>query len=224
MDVNMDLREIVKVLYNLNGKCSVIFLYVKPGCAARVRRVLAMEDKSLHYFDPTSSNSCMKRIVLHIEKTSDELVNFLKDTFNERRNIDETSVLEEITSDAVNALLVSSSDPNVQNVVNKVNKAPPQVMETSNTLFIYPPPPTKGGISITVDDYAVLDEESFLNDVIIDFHLKWIVQNKLSEEQRNKVHTFSTFFYKRLTSKPKKMRRNFEEDPKLTAAQKRHAR
>ena len=31
----------------------------------------------------------------------------------------------------------------------------------------------KGGISITVDDYQVLEEESFLNDVILDFFLKW---------------------------------------------------
>lgn len=30
----------------------------------------------------------------------------------------------------------------------------------------------KGGISITVDDYQVLEEESFLNDVILDFYLK----------------------------------------------------
>ncbi len=39
-------------------------------------------------------------------------------------------------------------------------------------LFIYPPPPSTGGITVTSDDLACLDEGEFLNDVIIDFYLK----------------------------------------------------
>ena len=39
-------------------------------------------------------------------------------------------------------------------------------------LFIYPPPPSTGGITVTTDDLACLDDGEFLNDVIIDFYLK----------------------------------------------------
>lgn len=52
------------------------------------------------------------------------------------------------------------------------------------------------------------------------------MQSVLSEEDRERTHVFSSFFYKRLTSKPKvKGRRHpIEDDPKLSAAEKRHAR
>ena len=43
---------------------------------------------------------------------------------------------------------------------------------SSYSLFIYPPPPSTGGITVTSDDKACLDEGEFLNDVIIDFYLK----------------------------------------------------
>lgn len=51
-----------------------------------------------------------------------------------------------------------------------------------------------------------LAQDQFLNDVIIDFYLKYLVLN-MSKEQQEKVHVFSTFFYKRLTTKPLKASR-----------------
>ena len=55
---------------------------------------------------------------------------------------------------------------------------------------------------------------------------RWLLQSKLPEIHKLRTHVFSTFFYKRLTSKPKKGRRPhaIEDDPKLSAAEKRHAR
>ena len=68
---------------------------------------------------------------------------------------------------------------------------------------MYPPPPCKGGITITVDDFWCLQEEQFLNDVLIDFYLKYLHVSTVSEESRERAHIFSTFFYRRLTAKPK---------------------
>ena len=44
----------------------------------------------------------------------------------------------------------------------------------SSRLIVYPPPPAKGGISVTNEDLHCLNNGEFLNDVIIDFYLKLV--------------------------------------------------
>lgn len=66
-------------------------------------------------------------------------------------------------------------------------------------MLIYPP--GRGGLSINTEDYLCLAQDQFLNDVIIDFYLKYLVLN-LPKEEQERIHVFSTFFYKRLTTKP----------------------
>lgn len=39
-------------------------------------------------------------------------------------------------------------------------------------LIQFPPPPLKGGITVTAEDLQCLDSGQYLNDVIIDFYLK----------------------------------------------------
>jgi len=55
---------------------------------------------------------------------------------------------------------------------------------------------------------------------------RYLLQSQLSDEDRERTHVFSSFFYKRLTSRPKRKGRRhpIEDDPKLTPAEKRHAR
>uniref|UniRef100_A0A087YH30 SUMO specific peptidase 6a n=1 Tax=Poecilia formosa TaxID=48698 RepID=A0A087YH30_POEFO len=66
-------------------------------------------------------------------------------------------------------------------------------------LMVYPPPPAKGGISVTNEDLHCLNDGEFLNDVIIDFYLKYLV---LEDAQR--IHVFSSFFYKRLNQRERR--------------------
>ncbi|XP_073425407.1 sentrin-specific protease 6 isoform X2 [Dendrobates tinctorius] len=87
-------------------------------------------------------------------------------------------------------------------------------------LFVYPPPPAKGGISVTNEDLHCLNEGEFLNDVIIDFYLKYLVLEKL-REKADKIHIFSSFFYKRLNQRE---RRNLQDTANLTLQQRRHGR
>ncbi|XP_057679341.1 sentrin-specific protease 6 [Corythoichthys intestinalis] len=70
-------------------------------------------------------------------------------------------------------------------------------------LMVYPPPPAKGGISVTNEDLHCLNEGEFLNDVIIDFYLKYLVLEKLKKEDSQRIHVFSSFFYRRLTQREK---------------------
>ncbi|XP_028291993.1 uncharacterized protein LOC114455141 isoform X2 [Gouania willdenowi] len=65
-------------------------------------------------------------------------------------------------------------------------------------LIQFPPPPLKGGITVTMEDLQCLDNGQFLNDVIIDFYLKYLLQ-KASAAVAERSHIFSSFFYKQLT-------------------------
>lgn len=65
-------------------------------------------------------------------------------------------------------------------------------------LIQFPPPPLKGGITVTMEDLRCLDSGHFLNDVIIDFYLKYLLQNA-SAAMAERSHIFSSFFYKQLT-------------------------
>ncbi|RMC13350.1 hypothetical protein DUI87_10885 [Hirundo rustica rustica] len=88
-------------------------------------------------------------------------------------------------------------------------------------LIVYPPSPAKGGISVTNEDLHCLNEGEFLNDVIIDFYLKYLVLEKLKKEDADRIHVFSSFFYKRLNQRE---RRNMNETSNLSIQQKRHGR
>ncbi|XP_044526058.1 sentrin-specific protease 7 [Gracilinanus agilis] len=88
-------------------------------------------------------------------------------------------------------------------------------------LIVYPPPPTKGGLGVTNEDLECLEDGEFLNDVIIDFYLKYLILEKASDDLVERSHIFSSFFYKCLT---RKENNSMEENPNLSLAQRRHKR
>ncbi|KAK8741250.1 hypothetical protein OTU49_002576, partial [Cherax quadricarinatus] len=232
---DIPIKSVVKILVHLGRSLPVFFIYIKPSTAASVRRLLKMMDKSGYYFDPCSNEESQRRITILPDRMTEENKNLVKeilsstnvhtsDAVNVTSSVpnDKINIMEELDQREANEILVRSSPMEVQSLVKKTVSS---TTSESKMLLIYPPPPQKGGISISTDDYCCLEEEQFLNDVIIDFYLKWLLQSKLSEIHRVHTHVFSTFFYKRLTSKPKKRRLNApEDDPKLSAAEKRHAR
>nr|XP_032832552.1 sentrin-specific protease 6-like [Petromyzon marinus] len=92
---------------------------------------------------------------------------------------------------------------------------------TVETLVVFPPPPAKGAISVTNEDLSCLNPGEFLNDVIIDFYLKYLVMEKLDKADSERIHIFSSFFYKRLNQRDKS---RSEEAAGLTLPQRRHRR
>jgi len=82
-------------------------------------------------------------------------------------------------------------------------------------------------VTVAIQDYATLEHDTFLNDIIIDFYLTYLRYTILPIEDRTTVHIFSTMFYKRLMQAPKKNAKkvaSYETDPALTSAEKRQFR
>ncbi|XP_052089832.1 sentrin-specific protease 6-like isoform X2 [Mytilus californianus] len=103
--------------------------------------------------------------------------------------------------------------------------SPPRILfsGTVEKLITYPPPPATGGITVTNEDLFCLTDGEFLNDVIIDFYLKYLVHEKLSESDRKRTHVFSSFFFKRLTQR---INRSIDPhgDVEMSLSERRHAR
>uniref|UniRef100_H2ZMA8 Ubiquitin-like protease family profile domain-containing protein n=1 Tax=Ciona savignyi TaxID=51511 RepID=H2ZMA8_CIOSA len=87
---------------------------------------------------------------------------------------------------------------------------------------IYPPPPQTGGITITNEDEFCLNSGEFLNDVIIDFYLKYIMLELVNEKDRARSYVFSSFFYKQLTHTPVGRHKQSSDTKQLTPSQRRH--
>ena len=81
------------------------------------------------------------------------------------------------------------------------------------------PKNAKDSVTVCVTDYKSLEHDTFLNDIIIDFYLTWLIHEKLPSEDRAGVHVFSTMFYKRLT-----LQHKTNEDSSLNSAEKKHSR
>ncbi|XP_031436996.1 sentrin-specific protease 6 isoform X2 [Clupea harengus] len=88
-------------------------------------------------------------------------------------------------------------------------------------LMVYPPPPAKGGISVTNEDLHCLNDGEFLNDVIIDFYLKYLFLERLKKDDAGRSHVFSSFFYKRLNQRE---RRNVTDTANLPIQKRKHNR
>ncbi|KAI5724086.1 hypothetical protein M8J76_015139 [Diaphorina citri] len=218
-------HEIVKVLAHFGKGMPVIFYYIRARVGPRIREQLNMTKNSKFYFDPSSPDETHRRITLLPEKIPDEVKCILSDIYSKTSSGSEEPqdgpCLEELSIKEANNILVKSSPPELRNVNSAAPPIPAPVSQPVQTIYIYKPT----GISINTEDYACLDKEQFINDVIIDFYLGFLLQEMATPHIREKTHIFSTFFYKRLTQKPtRKISGSIEGDPHISAAKKRHSR
>ncbi|XP_063914137.1 uncharacterized protein LOC135130642 isoform X2 [Zophobas morio] len=212
--IKIDNSDIVKVLISFQKSLPVLFYYLLPSVGAIVRAALDMAQGSDYFFDPLSeTEESHRRITLLPETLSEECKHILQKIYAKN------SVLDELTYKEANDILIKTCPKELSKTV--LNYSVTEI----KAILMYPAE-GRGRITINTEDYMCLGQDQFLNDVIIDFYLKYLLLN-LPKEQQDKVHVFSTFFYKRLTTKPMKASRKSqptEIDPNLTPAQKRHSR
>ncbi|XP_076301470.1 uncharacterized protein LOC143219351 isoform X2 [Lasioglossum baleicum] len=220
--LEVKLQDLVKVLIHFGKAMPVLFFYTSTNSGAMIRELLGMQDPKGPYYDPAGKDHTHKRITLLPEKLSEESKVVLKSLFSQRQ------LLEELTSKEANDILVRAS-PKDTSQIQSLSRRDSQASSLNNstissgiqTLTVYPPPPAKGGIAINTEDYLCLGEDQFLNDVIIDFYLKYLTLEVLSRSDQQRTHVFSSYFYKRLTSPHTQA---VESNVPLSPPAKRHAR
>ncbi|KAJ8674883.1 hypothetical protein QAD02_010669 [Eretmocerus hayati] len=217
--VDIRIIDMVKVLIHFAKSMPVLFFYTNPETGLRIRDILGMQDPKGPYFDPASKDQTHKRITLLPEKITEESKAAIKEILK--------SKFEELNTKEANDILVKAS-PKVKTLTaSPAKRSTPAASANSNsngviqTITVYPPPPAKGGIAINTEDFTCLAEDQFLNDVIIDFYLKYLSLEVLSKEDNDRTHMFSSYFYKRLTSPHAQANENTDN---LSPAAKRHAR
>lgn len=213
--LNIQKSEIAKVVCNFEQK-SVLIIYVLNTCGKYIRESLEMslDGQGSGYFSPMSPNIGDKRIMIEAE-ISEAAKTVIKSIFS-------SNTLEEISKGDTSIIRTQiKSAASTAAASNDAARA--DGGDGCCNILIYPPT-GKGGIPINTKDFICLGIDQYLNDVIIDFYLKYLHHEILTEAQRAKTHIFSTFFYNTLTNtkllgQPAKLSGQI-----LTAAQKRHER
>lgn len=225
--VDIQFSEIVKMVVHFSKTLSVAFIYVLPSCSRYIREILDMSasGNNKHCFSSVSRIDSERRIVLMFDSVSEESKSIIKSLFK-------SPLIEDISRNDANELLVKCCTKNVKlKVMNDVgtlqnltsSSLADSQMNTTDIRQILIYPQGKGGISINTEDYMCLAIDQYLNDVIIDFYLNYLKLEMIDVNMRDKIHIFSTFFYKRLTTLSNRQKLQ-ATDIKQTAAQKRHAR
>lgn len=68
-------------------------------------------------------------------------------------------------------------------------------------LLLYPPPkPKVRSIQLYRNDYRMLSVGTPINDVMIDFYLRYLHEETLTADQREQTYIFGSFFFNRFVS------------------------
>ena len=243
--------QILKLDVHYGKSIPALFIYLTPMASRTVREILKMtKDVPGIWFDPLSNDETHKRLTLLPDHLTDEAKYGIKQAFSvmgvyseigsaetnrilvlssppEVRPLGETSANKEngrLEISRVEHGRVENSRVEISRVTRSSSKPKPVSVQVV-PMFSWPDGADR--FSVTTEDYACLNNDRLLNDSIIDFYLRYVFSTKTEPEQRSRCHVFSSFFYQRLTTRPPKMggrKHPIEDDPKLSAAEKRHSR
>ncbi|KAJ8270822.1 hypothetical protein GJAV_G00119680 [Gymnothorax javanicus] len=245
-NVRLRASELTSCEWCSTRKLPSIFLQTTPGEGLRLRSQLKMSrDREGVWYDSKSSNPDEKYIVLIFETgltMHEQLV--LEEILQEiGRANNLTDFPSKLTFEEANVRLVQYNrfkgkgsesametrmSSRLRDFFDEGDEEEDDMGELQPTftgpvvkLIVYPPPPAKGGISVTNEDLHCLNDGEFLNDVIIDFYLKYLFLEKLKNEDAQRSHMFSSFFYKRLNQRE---RRSVPEAANLPIQKRKHNR
>ncbi|KYN15110.1 Sentrin-specific protease 7 [Trachymyrmex cornetzi] len=222
----MKYRHVIKLLINFERTVPVLFLYMSPNTGTKVRELLGMQDPKGPYYDPVGQAEMHRRITLLLDKLPKDSKAIVTSLFLQEDKIDELTAKEanNIFIRATRTLwdhsLITTWKLN-QNLTTMNTTDTISVNDDVQTIITYPSFPVERGITINTAHYLCLAEGQYLNDAVIEFYLKYLTLEVLSEFDQHRTHVFSSFFYQRLITP------HFGETQNtvpITLAAERHAR
>uniref|UniRef100_A0A1B0GEF5 Ubiquitin-like protease family profile domain-containing protein n=1 Tax=Glossina morsitans morsitans TaxID=37546 RepID=A0A1B0GEF5_GLOMM len=219
--LNIYNREVIKIEAHFSRTTeSTLCFYTLHRCGQYIRNALKMSDGAAAmdgqtYFS-ASGPAQTRKIILQIDSIGDEAQSVICSIWDN---------LEEVSLAHAQVLIQRATESDRKFADSKQNcESNPTTTQLQpndqRQLLVYPP--GKGGISINTADYLCLATAECLNDIIIDFYLKWLHDNVIPKTEKDRTLIFSAFFYGRLTAFTPHT--NTGKDVKQTEAQKSHAR
>ena len=219
--IKISRKSVKKLSVHFSTTSPLFFVHLtQQGCDNIRRHVESLTTetdvkKIKPYFEVNSNDESIKYITVCPKEMKSEAKDlFLKHYFD---------IFDELDKKTAYNLLLKASPKTFLFTA----KFPPDFgsssLLTNTTKYCQYPPNGNNCISITSQDYCCLEEKAFLNDTIIDFYLKWLQNLKMKTLNRERIHIFSTFFYKRLTMIQRKIR-NKTCNKRSNSPEKRHER
>ena len=190
--------EVSKIIVNYETELSVISVVPSKRYSDIVNDALS---KSV--IDAESNNYIKQQILFIIDSTKDIFKRTLEQTLPHLQRI--SPVLSQL-SDGISCFLSKFQFEGedwphyaTRSFTSTAEKS--QSPKVSKTILVYPSPPKKGGIALTNVDVDCLRPGIYLNDIIIDFYLRYLYEEILTEEQRARTYIFNSYFYTRLSKR-----------------------
>ncbi|KAL9928467.1 sentrin-specific protease 7-like isoform 1-T1 [Glossina fuscipes fuscipes] len=195
--LNIYKKEVAKVIAHFSlVQNSMLCFFILRSCAQYIKNVLRVSDVPALLEEMTNFSTVLHQarvIILQLDSIDDHTGSIIRSIWN---SLDEISF-----SDAQRFLQrATQSDPKFvgHNGTNETNLSITQLQSNDNRqLLIYPP--GRGGISIKTIDYLCLATDQYVNDIIIDFYLKWFY-DRISKVERARTFIFSALFYQTLST------------------------
>ncbi|XP_008120273.1 sentrin-specific protease 6 isoform X3 [Anolis carolinensis] len=216
-EINLKTSELTKCEWCGVRKLPVVFLQTIPAACQTLRSHLKMnKEKDNVWYDCKGANPEEQYIILIFETGLDAQANAIFEKIisdiGVRNSI--SNFFMKITFEEANSRLVaftkSFEDTSRGGIAQKEGKAKHVVSESKMQLR-----------NSTQFQFFDDDESGEPHTVFIGPIEKYLVLERLKQEDADRIHVFSSFFYKRLNQRE---RRNPQETSNLTLQQKRHGR
>uniref|UniRef100_A0A336MTG5 CSON007014 protein n=1 Tax=Culicoides sonorensis TaxID=179676 RepID=A0A336MTG5_CULSO len=178
-------NETSKVVYSHSEENHLILIYPVPAKVRSIRNELGLNEDMFRC--PTSTHHLSRIFFALSTPVTEKLSKNISYIFYQK--------IDSISLEKSKQLFKIYEELNLITHLPTV-KEPQKV----DYIILTYPPNTRGGVSIFMNDFMDLSPGTYLNDAIIHFYIKYIVHEKLSEDQRKRVHAFDSFFYKKLIS------------------------
>ncbi|XP_031619971.1 sentrin-specific protease 7-like [Contarinia nasturtii] len=181
--IQIPINFVVKCIYHMEIKI-ILMIYVRPTYGQMVC-------ERMHIKPATHSENPYNNVLIMETESSDAVCKAIKELFY---------FCDEISHDEI------------EKMTNKIKSRKRKISDRDPDNCLQYPPTGSGRLSIYVNDYASLACDEYLNDNIVNYYIRYLTCEVLTDEQKKVTHIFDSFFYQVLTNTPSTDRKNSKKE------------